>query len=90
MDLQTLLTQRGLSQEAAGVIGEVDPSTIYRIITGEVRARPSTIVRLARGLGVGARRMQAMCDAHWLQAHPDEVLQPRSQAARKQPSCPAV
>jgi plasmid maintenance system antidote protein VapI len=74
MDLETLLRERGLTQEAAALIGDVDPSTVYRIVEGKVRARPTTIVRLARGLGIGARRMQAMCDAHWLAAHPDEDL----------------
>jgi transcriptional regulator with XRE-family HTH domain len=78
VDLRTLLEQRGLSQEAAALIGEVDPSTIYRIVTGEVRARPATIVRLARGLGVAARRMQAMCDVHYFAAHPDEAISDRS------------
>lgn len=78
MDLRTLLEQRGLSQEAAALIGEVDPSTIYRIVEGQVRARAATIVRLARGLGIGARRMQAMCDAHYFAVHPDEALISRS------------
>lgn len=78
MDLRTLLTERGLSQEAAALIGDVDPSTIYRIVEGKVRARPVTVVRLARGLGIGARRMQAMCDAHYFEAHPDEAISDRS------------
>jgi plasmid maintenance system antidote protein VapI len=77
VDLRTLLTQRGLSQEAAALIGEVDPSTIYRIVEGQVRARPATIVRLARGLGIGPKRMQAMCDAHYSAAHPGEALTDR-------------
>jgi plasmid maintenance system antidote protein VapI len=66
-----LLRARGLTQEAMAVLGEVETSTISRIVRGQTRARPQTIVRLARALGIGAKRMQAMCDAHWLDAHPD-------------------
>lgn len=68
------LTRRGLTQEQAAVLGGVQPSTIQRIVTGKVQARPSTVVSLARALGIGAQRMQAMCEAHYLAAHPDEDL----------------
>jgi transcriptional regulator with XRE-family HTH domain len=72
--LRELMQARGLTLEAAAVLAEVDPATISRIMNGRQQARPVTIVRLARGLGIGARRMQAMCEAHWLDAHPDERL----------------
>lgn len=74
MTLRDFLAERGITQEAAGVLAGVDGTTIWRIMTGQVHARPATIVRLAKGLGVSARRMQRMCEAHWLAAHPDEVV----------------
>jgi transcriptional regulator with XRE-family HTH domain len=80
-NLKALLRDRGISQEAAGMLGGVHATTISKICSGQVRARPATIVRLARGLGVGARRMQAMCDAHYLEAHPDEILSGTSAAS---------
>jgi hypothetical protein len=36
---------------------------------GTARARPATVVRLARSLGVSARRMKEMCDASWAAGH---------------------
>lgn len=71
-DLKAFLDQRGLTHAAAGIVGDVNGSTISRICTGQRRARPETIVKLARALGVGAKRMQRMCDAHYFAAHPDE------------------
>jgi transcriptional regulator with XRE-family HTH domain len=69
-----LLTSRRLNQQATGVLGDVDASTISRICAGQVRARPATIVKLAQALGIAPKRMKAMCDAHWFAAHPDEVV----------------
>ena len=74
MDLRTFLSGRGISQDAAGVLAGVDASTISRICAGQVQARPTTVVKPAKALGVSAKRMQAMCEAHWLGAHPDEEL----------------
>lgn len=74
-DLRTFRESRGVTQAATGVLGEVDGSTISRIEAGQVQARRATIVKLARAFGVKATRMQAMCEAHWLAAHPDEDLQ---------------
>ena len=68
------IERRGLTHEQTAVLGGVQPSTIRRIVLGKVRARPSTIVSLSKALGVGAQRMQAMCEAHYLAAHPDEDL----------------
>jgi len=68
------IARRGLQPEQAAVLGQVDPTTVRRIIRGSVRARPGTVVSLARALGIGAQRMRRMCDAHWLDAHPDEDL----------------
>jgi len=70
--LRELLAQRGLSLDAAAVLAGVDTSTISRIASGRNRARPETIVRLSRGLGISARRFQGICDASWRAAHPDD------------------
>ncbi len=69
--LRELLMERGLTLDAVAVLGGVDPSTVSRIVSGHNRARPETIVRLSRGLGISARRFQGICDASWLAAHPD-------------------
>ena len=72
MNLRDFLASRDITQDAAGVLAGLDGSTISRIMAGQARARPQTVVKLAKALGVNARRMQAMCEAHWLAAHPDE------------------
>lgn len=74
MTLRELLTCRDISQDAAAVLAGVDGSTISRIVNGQARARPQTIVKLSKALGISARRMQAMCEAHWLDTHPDERI----------------
>jgi excisionase family DNA binding protein len=58
-----LLRDRGLTFEAAAVLGQVDTSTISRIANGQIRARPQTIVALARALGISAKRLEAMTAA---------------------------
>jgi plasmid maintenance system antidote protein VapI len=63
--LRELLTRRGLTMDAAAVLGGVDAATISRICSGQARATPQTIVRLARALGVNARRMARLCDQAW-------------------------
>jgi transcriptional regulator with XRE-family HTH domain len=74
MDVRNLLAERDMAQDAMGVLAGVDGSTISRIANGQVKARPKTVVKLAKALGISARRMQAICDASWDAAHPDEVL----------------
>jgi len=70
--LRDVLASRDITQDAAGLLAGVDGSTISRICAGQVHARPTTIVKLARALGLNAKRMQRMCEAHYLEAHPDE------------------
>ena len=72
MDLREFLASRGITQDGAGVLAGLDRSTISLILNGRTRARPQTVVKLAKALGVKASRMQGMCEAHWLAAHPDE------------------
>jgi plasmid maintenance system antidote protein VapI len=81
MTLREFLTSRDVTQDAAALLGGVDPSTISRICAGQVHARPATVVKLAKAFGVSARRMQAMCEAQWLAAHPEEQLEPAGAAS---------
>ena len=61
--LRALLADRGLTNEATAILAGVDPATVSQIINGRRAARPATIVRLARALGVSAQRMKYMTDA---------------------------
>lgn len=61
--LREFLHSRGITQDAAGLLADVDASTISRICNGQTRARPRTVVKLAKALGVSAKRMQLICDA---------------------------
>lgn len=63
--LRDLLDARDLTMDAAAVLGQVDTATISRICSGHARATPKTVVRLARALGVNARRMATLCDQPW-------------------------
>jgi len=68
-----LLRDRGLTYEAAAVLAQVETSTISRIARGQSKARPQTIVTLARALGISPKRLEAMTDAAWAAAHPEKV-----------------
>jgi plasmid maintenance system antidote protein VapI len=72
--LGRFLGSRGVTLDGAAVLAGVNASTISRIVNGRVRARPTTIVRLARALGVSARRMQAMCDESYGASELDEAM----------------
>jgi plasmid maintenance system antidote protein VapI len=63
--LRDLLDARGLTMDTAAVLAQVDTATISRICSGHARATPQTVVRLARALGVNARRMAGLCDQPW-------------------------
>jgi len=60
--LGDLLTERGISHPAAAVLAGVDTATIWRMVNGKLTPKPATVVKLAKALGVDAKRMQAMCD----------------------------
>ena len=64
--LRELLNARGLTMDAAAVLGQVDTATISRICAGQARPTPQTVVRLATALGVNARRMARLCDQAWI------------------------
>jgi plasmid maintenance system antidote protein VapI len=72
--LRDLFRQRGLSFEAVSVMAGVDTSVISRVVNGKRQARPETIVKLARALGISARRLQAMADAAYDAEHADEAV----------------
>ena len=58
--LRELLRDRGITFDAAAVLADVDTSTVSRIVNGKMGARPETVVRLARALGISAKRLQKM------------------------------
>jgi len=72
--LADLLRGRGLTYEATAVLAQVETSTISRIVRGQSRAKPQTIVTLARALGISPKRLEAMTDAAWSAAHPSERI----------------
>lgn len=63
MDLRELRQERGLTLEGVSVLAGIDPATVSRIERGLTEARPDTTVKLARGLGIAARRMAAILAA---------------------------
>lgn len=72
--LAELLDERRISLDALAVLSQIDSATAYRIRSGQARPRPTTIIRLADALGIGARRMQQICQATWNAAHSEEAL----------------
>lgn len=60
MGLRELRKERQLTLEALEVLAGVDIATISRIERGLSEPRPETVVKLARALGISARRMAAM------------------------------
>lgn len=72
--LGELLRARGLTYEAAAVLAQVETSTISRIVRGQSKAKPQTIVTLARALGISAKRLEGMTRAAWETAHSGEKV----------------
>jgi transcriptional regulator with XRE-family HTH domain len=58
--LRDLRRARGLTLEAVSVLSGIDVATVSRIERGQVEPRPDTIVKLARGLGMSAKRVQRL------------------------------
>lgn len=69
--LRDLIRDRGLSFDAVAVMSDLDTSAVSRVVNGKRQARPETIVKLARGLGVSAKRIKLMADAAYQAAHSD-------------------
>lgn len=72
--LGELLRDRGLTHDAAAVLGQVETSTISRWVRGQSKPRPQTIVTLARALGISAKRLEAMTKVAWDAAHSAEEV----------------
>jgi len=62
MGLRELRKERGLSLEAVSVLAGIDLATVSRLERGLHEPRPATIVKLARGLGIRAKRMKAILE----------------------------
>jgi DNA-binding XRE family transcriptional regulator len=58
--LRQLRREQGLTLDAVGVLSGRDPATISRIERGIVRPNPSTVVRVARALGISVSRLRKM------------------------------
>ncbi len=69
--LGEFLRARGIDMDQAAVLADLSPATVWRIVNGHRRAEPRTVLRLAQALGVGNRRMQAMCNRSWRSAQSD-------------------
>jgi transcriptional regulator with XRE-family HTH domain len=76
MTLRELMAERHIRLDGAAILSGKDKATISRIAAGKSRAQPETVVALARGLGISARRMQAICDESWRVAHPNDERVP--------------
>ena len=68
--MRRVRTDRGWSLSDAEFAGElkdarVDRKTIWRIEQGLVKARLSTIIRLAKAYGVSSRRLWKLAQADW-------------------------
>lgn len=63
--LRELRHQRGLTLAAVAVLADTDVSALSKVEAGLARPTPPSIVKLARALGIDARRMAKLCDAAW-------------------------
>jgi len=82
MTFREFLIDCGLSMEAASVLSGVDTATISRISRGLQQPKPITIVKLAQGLGVSAKRMQQMIAAPIVAARDDAAAPVREVTSR--------
>jgi transcriptional regulator with XRE-family HTH domain len=80
--LRELRRQRGLTLAAVAVLADTDAAAISKIEAGQARATPPSIVKLARALGVDARRMARLCDAAWRDRE-ERKPDPRSEDLRR-------
>jgi transcriptional regulator with XRE-family HTH domain len=62
--LRWLRLQRGLTLEQVEVLTGVNIATLSRIERGLQEPRPQTVVALAKGLRISARRMQRLLADH--------------------------
>ena len=60
--LRELLDQRRIPLDAAALLADVDTSAVSRWRSGEARPRPTSLIRLAQGLGISVTRMRKIID----------------------------
>lgn len=60
MGLRELRQNRHLSLEAVAYLAGVDTATVSRIERGLIAPRPTTVVKLAQGLGISVKRMASI------------------------------
>jgi transcriptional regulator with XRE-family HTH domain len=60
--LGQLLDERRFPLDAAALLADVDPSAVSRWRAGQARPRPTSLIRLAQGLGISVTRMQKIID----------------------------
>jgi transcriptional regulator with XRE-family HTH domain len=60
LSLRELREKRGLTQEAVGLLGGLDVSQVSRLERGLSKPRPTTVVKLARALGIRVSTMQTI------------------------------
>jgi transcriptional regulator with XRE-family HTH domain len=58
--LLELRHERGLSVEAVALLAEIDKGTVSRLERGLIKARPATVVKLAKALAIRAERMDVI------------------------------
>jgi transcriptional regulator with XRE-family HTH domain len=63
--VEALRRAKQLSLTDAAVLSGLDRTTIHRIEKGRTKPRRSTVVALARGLGVSSRRLWDLAEADW-------------------------
>lgn len=60
--LGQLLDERHFPLDAAALLADVDPSAVSRWRAGKTRPRPTSLIRLAQGLGISVTRMRKIID----------------------------
>jgi transcriptional regulator with XRE-family HTH domain len=74
LSLRELRQQRGLTQEAVALLGGIDTAQVSRIERGLAKPRPTTVVRLARGLGIRVATMEEILANPASAESPDEPV----------------
>jgi transcriptional regulator with XRE-family HTH domain len=60
--LGELLDERRFPLDAVALLAGVDPSAVSRWRSGQAAPRPTSLIRLAQGLGISVTRMRKIID----------------------------
>jgi transcriptional regulator with XRE-family HTH domain len=60
--LGELLDERRFPLDAVALLADVDTSAVSRWRSGQARPRPTSLIRLAQGLGISVTRMRKIID----------------------------